>query len=254
MKMRTLVVDDEPVALEALLIRLEQEMTVEVCGTAADGASAVEAIRQQQPDLVLLDVQMPGLNGFEVLARVAEEHLPLVIFTTAFDAYALKAFEIHAIDYLLKPFDQARLHSALQKALVAHSRSARAERHRLAALVEAYLQEAGVEPAGGYVRRFSVRRKSRFVLLPADRVDWIEAVANYVRLHAGEETFLLRTTLSELASRLDPAEFARVHRSAIVNLNAVTELIQDSHGDGELRLRTGAKVRMSRSYKASIME
>ena len=246
---RTLIADDEPLAREGLRLRLQAEPDIEIVGEAPDGPATVEATRRLLPDLLLLDIQMPGMTGFEAVEMLARDHLPRIVFITAHDRYAIKAFDIHAVDYLLKPVSHARLQDALQRVrrdLEGGDQSA----HRVAALLQSGKRG---EPAGDTPRHWAVKDGDRFLLLRADEVDWIEASANYIRFHARDRDFLMRGTLSTLANTLDPAKFARIHRSAIVNLDRVKEIRREWHGDYEVILTTGQKLRLGRQYRAGIL-
>ena len=253
---RAFVVDDEPLAREGVRVRLANERDVDVVGEAADGPSAVEAIRRLLPDLVMLDVQMPGMSGFDVLARVADVCLPAVVFVTAHDSYALRAFEVHALDYLLKPFTAARLHEAVERARAALERDGdRADLAAMMAMLEEREQPgaASQERRSGPARRWALRDGDRWLMLRADEVDWIEAAANYVRFHARGRAFLLRGTMAALERTLDPRQFARIHRSTIVNLDRVREVRPEWHGDFDVVLSGGDVLRMSRRYRQSLL-
>jgi len=249
---RTLVVDDEPLAREGLRVRLGLERDVELVGEAGDGPAAVTAIRERLPDLVLLDVQMPGMDGFEVLRQVAADHLPAVIFVTAYDRYALKAFEVHAVDYLLKPLDGGRLRDAVDRVRRGLALGPAAPAEGLVRLLGEPPGEKAAGP-GGYARRWAVREGEHFVLLRAEEVDWIEAAANYVRFHARGREYLLRGTMAALAQTLDPRRFARIHRSTIVNLDRVREIRPEWHGDYDVVLTTGVTLRLGRRYRDALL-
>lgn len=245
---RTLIADDEPLAREGLRIRLDAEPDIEIVGEATDGPSTVLATRQFLPDLLLLDVQMPGMTGFEAVERLAHDHLPRIVFITAHDQYAVKAFDIHAIDYLLKPVSHSRLQVALDRVrrdMDGGDKSA----ERIAAL----LQSRAPSGDTNLPRHWAVRDGDRFLLLRADEVDWIEAAANYIRFHARGRDFLMRGTMSTLAKLLDPARFARIHRSTIVNLDRVQEIRREWHGDYEVILSTGQVLRLGRQYRAGLL-
>ncbi|HUQ81802.1 MAG TPA: LytTR family DNA-binding domain-containing protein [Gemmatimonadaceae bacterium] len=267
---RTVVVDDEPLAREGLRVRLGREDDVEIVGEAADGPSAVDAILSLRPDLVFLDVQIPGFDGFDVVARTASSHLPTIVFVTAYDRYALRAFEVHALDYLLKPIAHRRFQEALRRArheLERRERDGTATEDasgdaesltvvvdRLRRLLDdrdssAVPRPATLTDAPRYSLRFTVRDGERYVLLRVGDVDWAEASANYVRLHVGAKTFQMRTTMSDLERQLDPAQFRRIHRSTIVNLDRVREIRPEWHGEYEVALTTGATLRLSRGYR-----
>ena len=249
---KVLIADDEALARDGIRLRLRDAPDVDVIGEAGDGPEAARRIKALKPDLLFLDIQMPGFDGFEVLRRVAPVHLPAVIFATAYDRYALQAFEAHAVDYLLKPFGSARFNEALQWA--------RRTLGREEALEAAHRRTAGViEPgpqspvAGGYLRRLTVKDGRRFLLLKVEDVDWIEAASNYVELHSRGRSYLIRTTLTELSETLDPAMFARIHRSTIVNLDRVKEITLGDGGDFVVWLQDGAGLRLSRGYRERLL-
>lgn len=248
---RTLIVDDEPLARDGLRVRLEREPDLELVGEAEDGPAAITAIRTEHPDLVFLDVQMPGCDGFDVIAEVAADHLPQIVFVTAFDTYALKAFDVHALDYLLKPITHRRLQETLRRIRArkaAEPEDAGAE--RLRALLDT--RPTGPHGHGAsveYAARFTVRVGDRFILLRVTDIDFADAAANYVQLHAGARTYLLRMTMTELERRLDPRMFARIHRSIIVNLDRVAGIGQDCQGEYQVQLASGAAFRLGRTYR-----
>jgi two-component system, LytTR family, response regulator len=254
-RIRTLVVDDEPLAREGVRMLLGADPEVDVVGEAGNGPQALEALRRLRPDLVMLDVQMPELNGFEVLARLAPDPLPAVIFVTAYDRYALRAFEIHALDYLLKPFDDQRFHDALRRA------KAQLRLHRVQNLKEQLLtalatyeeKDAAHAPAAAaapsYLTRLAIKDVGRVVFLDVSEIDWIEAADYYVQIHAGTQTYLHRETMQSLESRLDPERFMRIHRSAIVNQGRIRELRSEGRRDLMAVLSCGAVLRVARSYR-----
>ena len=234
MTLRVLVVDDEPLARGGVRARLSTQPDVQVIGECADGESALAAMRAQRPDLVFIDVQMPGLNGLDALERMPVSERPLAILLTAHAQFALRAFAVHALDYLLKPVDEDRFADALDRA-----RQALTLRRPEAAA-------SCVAPV--YASRFEVRLGQRVQLVDAAQIDWIEAQGDYAGLHAGGRLHLLREPLHRLATRLDPAQFARIHRSAIVRLDRVAELQALSNRDSLLRLHDGTPLRASRTY------
>lgn len=243
MTLRALIVDDERLARARLVRLLRRREDVEIVGVACDGDEAVEMLAELRPDLVFLDVQMPGLSGFDVLDAVGPHmngnRMPAVVFTTAFDQYALRAFEVHALDYLLKPFDEERLSASLDRA---------------AAMIRGARADPGLRPFLEQMappERFVVRTPGRIVFLPLAEVDWIEAAGNYVYVHAGRERHLIRGTLKAIESRF-ASRFARIHRSAIVNLERVRELAPRAHGDCEVVLRGGARLPVSRTFAARL--
>jgi DNA-binding LytR/AlgR family response regulator len=241
--MRTLIVDDEAPARERLKRLLADIEGVELSGEAADGLQAVALIEWQQPDLVLLDVQMPGLDGFGVIEAL--EDPPTVIFVTAYDEYAIHAFEVNALDYLLKPFSRARLEKAIRRA-----QDALAEEQAFATWLRPLLESLAAQ--GRYLTRLAVRDRDRIRVLDADEVDWIGVKEEQVMVHVGDEAYPVRRSLSELVSRLDPTAFFRAHRSAIVNLNRVQEVIPWFKGGHKLRLTTGAEVDLSRAQARAL--
>ncbi len=235
-QLRVLVVDDEPLAREGVRLVLARLPDVAVVGEAGDGREAVAAVRRLRPDLVLLDVQMPGADGFAVMEALVAEPLPLVIFVTAHDAHAVRAFDVHALDYVLKPIVPARLAEAVQRA--------RAE------IARGVADSPTVAP---YATRFAVRDRDRFLLVRAADLDWVESAANYVRLSARGREYLLRGTMSEMERRLDPAVFTRIHRSTIVNTSRIREIRPDPHGDFDVVLIDGRSLRMSRNYRHGLL-
>lgn len=252
---RALIVDDEPLAREGLRILLAEEPDVTIVAEAGDGDAAVDAIRRQRPDVVLLDIRMPGWDGFEVLERTASEHLPLVVFVTAHDEHALRAFEVHALDYLLKPVAADRLREAIRRVRAALAcevdPGADGARARLAAALDARAGASGAA-APSPLSRFVVRDRGRFYLVRADSVEWIRSADNYVELHTPSGVHLVRGTIADLASRLDRTRFARIHRSTIVQLDRIREIVPDAHGDFDVVLQDGTTLRMSRSFQAAI--
>ncbi|HEX7090853.1 MAG TPA: LytTR family DNA-binding domain-containing protein [Longimicrobiales bacterium] len=241
---RVVIVDDEPPARAKLRRFLAADPRVTIVGEAGDGEEAVRVIEETRPDVVFLDVRMPGLDGFDVLAALELDPLPHVVFATAHDEYAVRAFDVRALDYLLKPADRERVARALDRAVAAVQGPGADD---VAARVRNMLEE--LRGRARPLERFLVRQRGRMRLVRAAEVDWIEAADNYVRLHVDKESLLARATLAEVEKRLDPTKFARVHRSAIVNLDAIRELRPWSHGDALLVLRSGAEVRLSRRYR-----
>ena len=254
-RIRTLIVDDEPLAREGIRLLLGRDARFEVVGECGDGAAAVSALRKLSPDLVFLDVQMPEMNGFEVLGKLAGDELPAVIFVTAFDEYALNAFEVHALDYLLKPFDDERFDRALGRArLQVRQQKAHRLSERLLSAVEDFRESAarGGEGRPSYLGRLAVKSAGRVHFLRTEEIDWIEAADYYVKLHVGDRSHLLRQTMSHLESQLDPRRFVRIHRSAIVNLDRVKELRTQPHGDCSVFLADGTQLRLSRGGREKL--
>jgi len=246
---RILIADDEPLARERLKMLLVGQEGFEVVGECHDGPSTIDAIRRSKPDLVFLDVQMPGANGFEVVSALGEEELPLFVFVTAFDKYALKAFDVHALDYLLKPFDRDRFLQALARARQQLERPSNSDlRSRLLALVR------DLEPAPQRLERFVIKSGGRVFFVRADEIDWIEAAGNYVKLHVGTETHLLRETMNAVETQLPRETFYRIHRCHIVNIERVTELQPWFNGEYVVFLRTGARLTLSRGYREKLQD
>lgn len=249
-KIRVLIVDDEPLARKGIRLELENEPGVSIVGECADGRQAISAIRELTPDLVFLDQQMPKLDGFGVISAIGPESMPAVIFVTAYDQYALQAFETHAVDYLLKPFSSERFARALRHAMV---QIRRANFESLGQKLSALVGDAGRTPARPqYLTRLVVRSGEEVLIVRAEDVDWIESADNYVELHVGGETKLLREPLGRLESRLDPAMFLRIHRRMIVNINRIERLHPYFHGTYEVVLRNGARLTSGRAYRRNI--
>ena len=247
--LKTLVVDDEPLARERVVSLLQGEQDIELLGECRDGQEAIAAIQQLSPDLVFLDVQMPGADGFQVLQAVGPERMPMVIFVTAYDQHALRAFEVRALDYLLKPFDRDRFHHAVQRAKSSIEQQETGDLgRRLLALVK------DLRPAAPKTDRLVVKSGGRLFFLRTDEIDWIEAAGNYARLHVGSDTHLLRETMTSLEGRLDPEKFFRIHRSRIVNMERIQELQPWFNGEYVVLLRNGTKVTLSRGYREKLQE
>jgi two-component system LytT family response regulator len=256
---KAVIVDDEALARDAIRLRLKGEPDIEVVGEAADGADAVDLLRKIHPDLLFLDVQMPVMDGFEVIEHVPSEHLPIVVFVTAYDQYALKAFETHALDYLLKPFTASRFHAAIDRARLEVAKSGdRGTHQRLVELLEER-RRARARPADrdgtgqGYLTRLAVKRNQRIALVGAGDIDWIESSGNYAHLHAHGASYVVRMTMGELERRLDPARFARIHRSTIVQIDRIEDIIAAWHGDFDVTLRDGTVLRLSRNYRDRVL-
>jgi Response regulator of the LytR/AlgR family len=242
MTMRVLVVDDEPLARRGITTRLSAHADVQVIGEADDGEAAVSIIVGAAPDLVFMDVQMPGMSGFEALGLLSPRERPMTIFLTAYDQFALRAFEVHALDYLLKPIDDERFAEALDRAR--ETLAMRLDRNPAAGL-QALL---ATQRDASYASRFAVRIGNRVAFIAAADIDWIEAMGDYAGLHVGGKVHLLRERLHQLARRLDPAQFMRIHRSTIVRVDRIAEMEALSNRDSLLRLRDGTPLRASRTY------
>jgi two-component system, LytTR family, response regulator len=248
--LRVLVVDDEPLARSGVADLVREDPDLQVIGECGDGASAVKAIRGLRPDLVLLDVQMPELDGFDVLRRLDPDELPAVIFITAYDHFAVGAFEVHALDYLVKPFDDARFAESIARAKAA-IRGARTGElsQRLAGLLE---QLTAGGPAEGWLSRIVVKTARSVVLVRVEDIDWIEASDYCVKLHVQGRVHVLRESLQALELRLDPSRFFRIHRSGIVNLDRITELQPFFKGEHIVMLRDGSKLKLSRGRRREL--
>ena len=243
--MRVLIVDDEPLARRGVALRLKIFRDVEIVGECGDGSSAVRKILELSPDVVFLDVQMPGMDGFEVLKALPHEDLPLVIFMTAYEQHALRAFDVHALDYLLKPVDDERFRTAVQRARQVREAGARTEMtERIVHLLE--------EKSGKYVSRFPVRVGSRIQVVLTDDIQWIAAAGDYAELHSGGRSHLLRVTMNALEQQLDPAQFLRIHRSRIVRVGCVRELRAIDNREYLVKLSDGSEHRSSRRYADSL--
>jgi two-component system LytT family response regulator len=248
-KISVLIVDDESLARRTIRDLIVNDPEIEVIGECSSGLEAVTFIRKQPPDLLFLDIQMPGLNGFETLARVDVGRIPAIVFVTAFDQYALKAFEVHALDYLLKPFSDQRFEKALRQA---KTHIQMREINRLSQSLVALIGEQagnGTVPTKRkrFLTRFMLRAGGRAAFVKAEDVDWIAADDYYIKLHVGGKSHLLRTSMSELEEKLDPKRFLRIHRSTIVNFDRVKELHQNPNGENVLVLRDGTELKLSRA-------
>ena len=241
--LRALVVDDEALARQRVRHLLRRAADIEVIGECANGLEAVQAIEDQHPDLIFLDIQMPELDGFGVVEAVGAEQMPPTLFITAYDQFALRAFEVHALDYLLKPFSPERFQQALERARRWCGGAAQGQGPALDALVAGYRQERP------WTDRILVRQGDRHRLVRTADIQWVEAEDNYVRLHVEGTSHLLRQTMTGLLGRLDPAQFRRIHRSAIVNLDCIRELQPWTGGDAIVVMRDGTRLTLSRTFR-----
>jgi len=248
-KIRVLIVDDEPLAREGIQMRLKGEPDIEVIGECRNGREAVTAILREAPDLVFLDIQMPRMDGFAVIDAIGAKCMPQVIFVTAYDEHALRAFAVSALDYLLKPIDGERFIEALGRA------RARIRGNNLA-VIAAQLQQmmAALKAEKEYLERLSIKSAGRILFLPVDEIDWIEAADNYVQVHVGKTSHLLLATMNSLESRLNPQRFLRIHRSAIINLNRIKELQPMFHGEYRVILRDNTQLTSGRSYSKNLQK
>jgi two-component system, LytTR family, response regulator len=244
--LRAVVADDESLARKKLRLLLGAECGVKVVAECEDGKQTIAAVLNHKPDVLLLDIQMPDYDGFQVLSRIPPDQVPIVIFTTAYDQYAIRAFEAHALDYLLKPFDQDRLHRALERArtelLKSHDRNLQARILRWLGDVRPTTQQ----------ERLVIRTGGRVVFLDVNEVDWIEAAANYVKLHVGKESYLLREGIGRISERLNPERFVRIHRSLIANVSRIKELQPCESGEYIAVLKDGKELSCSRGYRLQL--
>jgi two-component system LytT family response regulator len=247
MMVRVVIADDEPPARMRLRRLLAAHPDIEIVAECSDGASAVQAVETAAPDLVLLDIQMPELDGFDVVRALEMPRLPAIIFLSAFDQYALRAFQVHALDYVLKPVEADRLAAAL-----AHARGRLLERRSasMPAGLSGLLRDLTTDRR--FLARVPVRSEGRVKVIDLADVDWIGAADNYVALHTGARQHLVRDTLAHFEQRLDPQQFVRVHRSTIVRIDRIVELVPDLHGDFRIRLRNGTTLAMSRTFRARV--
>jgi two-component system LytT family response regulator len=249
MSIKTIIVDDVELARERVKMLLD-DREIEIIAECENGRQAIEAIRDLKPDLVFLDIQMPKINGFEVIETVGAGKMPTVIFVTAYDEFALRAFEVNAVDYLLKPFDEERLKKAVLRAKrqITKQESAAEIEEKLRKL----LQEVKIEPH--YLKRIPVKSTRGTTLVLAEEIDWIGSAGHYLELHAGRETHLIREKLSQLETRLDPKDFMRIHRSTIVNLDRIKSLHPMFNGDQIVILKNGQELNLSRTYYDKLMQ
>jgi two-component system LytT family response regulator len=244
MKIRTLIVDDEMLARERLRQLLDREPEIEVVGECADGQQALEAIQKESPDLIFLDIQMPELDGFGVIEAVSTEPEPVIVFVTAHDKFALQAFEVHAADYLLKPFDRERFKTALSRALerVKHRADSGQNAAQSAVLAE-------LKPTARQLERLAVKTGGKVIFVKLDEIDYIEAAHNYVELHVQKQSHLLRETLNSMEARLPADRFVRISRSVMVNIERVKELQPLFYGEYTVTLHNGVRLTLSRRYR-----
>lgn len=250
--MRVIIVDDEPLAREGIRARLERAGAIDIVGEGGDGDQAIDLIRRVKPDVVFLDIQMPGKTGLEVVAAVGLHDSPYYVFVTAFDEHAIRAFEINALDYLVKPIADDRFLAALARtraALRTREHAVRGQR-----LAELLAEVPGLGPSGsaGSAAKLTVRIGKRLVLVAPAEIDWIEASGDYVQLHAGKKSWLMRESLSSLETKLGPFGFTRIHRSSIVNVACVVELKGLDDGEYAVLLRDGTTLKLSRNYRQAL--
>lgn len=257
-RIRTIIVDDEPAARRGVRLLLERDAAVAIVGEAATGAEAAALMQREKPDLAFLDVQMPGMDGFEALEKVGVGAAPAVVFVTAYDEHALRAFEVNAVDYLLKPYDDARFGAALQRAKEeVRRRRTDSVNARLTQLLD-YLQQNGATAAAAQAPeekssdRILIKSAGEIFFLKAEEIDWIEAEGDYMKFHVAGRAHLMRETMARLEARLDPKRFMRIHRSTIVNIDRLRKLSPSFAGEYAVILHDGTKLRLSRGYHERI--
>jgi two-component system LytT family response regulator len=247
--LRTIIADDERLARKKLRILLSSEPGVEIVAECSDGRQTLAALRANKPDLLLLDIQMPDMDGFGVLRAIPPDDMPVVVFTTAFDHYAVKAFEAHALDYLLKPFDQERFHHAINRVRAEFLKAP--DRETTSRILD-FLTQTKSEPK--FDRRLAFRTEGRVVFLESDEIDWLSAAANYVTLRVGKDSYLLREGIGHISERLDPNKFVRIHRSTIVNIQKIKQVEAVNSGEYIVVLKDGKQLSCSRGYRTGLQQ
>jgi two-component system, LytTR family, response regulator len=252
MTLKTLIADDEPLARERLRFLLASDADIEIVGECRNGREVVAALKTRPVDLVFLDIQMPGNTGFEILEKVGPVHMPMTVFVTAYNTYAVKAFEVHALDYLTKPVEPERLRTALVHVKErAASKAALSTHAQLNGLLESLNRSE--QAARSYPERLLVANGSRETFITVNEIEWVEAADYYARLHVGAKTYMLRETIKQLSASLDPKRFVRIHRSAMVNVNHVREILREGRTDGWVVLANGQRLKMSKSGWQSLL-
>ncbi len=249
-KIRSLIVDDESLARRGLALRLAAIDDIEIAGECCNGREAIVAIENLRPDLVFLDIQMPGLDGFDVVRRLQGDAMPIIVFVTAFDRYAVTAFEMHALDYLLKPVEEPRLAATIARARRRlDERDATIEKSQLLAFILQMTGSTATDNDSVTRERLSIRDGNEVTLIPMADIEWVEAAGDYMCVHALGATHIMRSTMKQLEAQLDPARFSRVHRSTIVNVERVVKLTAHDNGEYFLTLAGGARLKLSRTYR-----
>ncbi len=250
---KTFIIDDEPMARATLRLLLSKDADIEISGEFGNGFEAAAAIRHQRPALIFLDVQMPEMDGFAMLQELDKSEWPQVVFVTAYEKYALKAFEVNALDYLLKPFDDARFQLALNRAkeqLAQNNRSAFAD--HLGQFLNTHYRAEQTTNASGFLQRLAIKTAGRIRFIKVSELDWIEAADQYVKLHSNGDSYLIRQALGKLETQLDPQQFCRIHRSAIVNIEQIEELLPTATGDYTVVLRNKTRLKLSRHRRQAL--
>jgi len=261
-KLKAIIVDDESLARKGLNLRLAETDGVEVVGECSNGREAINSVAELGPDLLFLDIQMPGMSGFDVVAKLQQDDMPLIIFTTAYDQYAIEAFDVHAVDYLLKPIEPGRLQEAVDRARRHKTLDgAVTDKQRLLELIISITGKSETSVAQllrdhtgikSYPDKIAIKDGGETTLVESSDIDWVDAAGDYMCIHANDQTHVMRITMKELEAQLDPASFQRVHRSTIVNLERVTKVCSHMNGEFHLILNNGASIKMSRSYKEKV--
>lgn len=265
MSIKTLIIDDEPHAREGVRLRLEKYSVINIIGECSSGLQAVQMIDELHPDLIFLDIQMPEMNGFDVLMNVQMKPFPVIIFVTAYDNFALKAFEFHAVDYLLKPINEQKFTEAVNLAILRCNQkqfgsyttdmlSMVNDYHNLKEPGDSVLRENIIDNKKEYLSRFMIKKRENIFIVSVHDIDWLEAEGDYVYIHTGKTKYLLRETLTSLETKLDPKNFIRVHRSTILNIEKVKQLKVNPHGDYDVFLLNGEILKMSRTHKAQFQK
>ncbi len=252
MKIKALIADDEPLARERLRFLLSGHEEVEVAGECRNGKEAIAALKKSRFDVLFLDIQMPGRDGFEVMEQIGPAHMPVTVFVTAHNEYAVQAFEVHALDYLTKPVEPARLKATLVRVKERIASQAALMTQEQMKLVLHSLENGGM-PRQDFPKRLLVHNGTRDSFVNVNEIDWIEAADYYACLHVGTRSFMLRETIKELSSTLDPGKFVRIHRSIIVNVEQVSEIFREGQSEGSVVLKTGQRLRMSKAGWQSLL-
>ena len=255
--LRAIVVDDEGLARRGLKIRLDQIGGVDVIAECKNGREAIASISAEQPDVVFLDIQMPGMDGFDVVRELQADNMPMIVFVTAFDHYAVHAFDVHAIDYVLKPVEEDRLRAAVNKARhqLDRQRGSNSKQQLLELIMNMTgKSEMGIDAlveAGGqsFPEKLTIKDGDQITIVPVVEIDWVDAAGDYMCVHARGETYVMRVTMKDLEKQLDPSVFQRIHRSTLININRVVKLISHINGEFFVTLESGARLKMSRTYK-----
>ncbi|MGK9368473.1 LytR/AlgR family response regulator transcription factor [Melioribacter sp. Ez-97] len=251
---KAIIIDDEEHAREGILLRLQKFDNIQVVAECRDGKEGVRAINKYKPDLAFLDIQMPGMNGFEMLNKLKPEDIPVIIFVTAYDKYALKAFEVHAADYLLKPINTSRFDAAVSYALERIENNRQEYAEAVQRIIKEYFDATGVKQneSENYLRRITIKSKNVIKLIDAGDIEYIESEGDYLNVFANGRKYLERGRLHIIEKKLDPSKFVRIHRSVIVNIDKIDKLVSGDHGDYLVYLKSGARLKMSRNYKDAL--